>query len=708
MHPTITPHPASSSPPVRHSAPTLDPSPDSTRLLRAIMAATDRKPLRIASLLPSTTDICISLGLERHVVGITHECDFPSSSHPLYKSTDPLISHGENDHNNGGASTGCEILAPLTLTVSQIDPHLQSQEEIDAAVKRSVHSGISLYNLNDTALTDARPTIILTQSLCDVCAVAKDDVDEEVACNFRPGHCKVLSLEPESLEEVVETFVTIADACGVKERGSQLSQRFREGGSEVLHATSLTKVERKPRVLFAEWLAPFFDAGHWIPDMLALSGCESALPTQSKSTRKSVGLAWQQVYDSDPDVVVIGCCGFDLKRNEEDARAVMAKLKPLRAFRNNRIYASDGNLYFARPGPGLREGMAILARCAYDGENDVVEALERLPFMPKENAGWSKVVFPEESSFQSDVPDVEDLVDENFFELHKEACLAKQDFYQDPKTGYQVFTEHAHLKRGKCCGGGCRHCPYNHANVKDKAARIQQPAFLYEGEHSAEASFFAPVSSIPDGSHVKILFFSGGKDSFLTIRRLVKQRQVASTTFQLILLTTFDNESRMIAHQDMHIDVVVRQAKHLGIPLLGIPLRRGSGESYLSRIEKGLDVICQKIPSKCQMSLAFGDLHLDHIREWREKELSKNYSLEYPIWKVPYDDLMADLEASGVNVILTAVTVSEERLKVGMPFTRELWKDAVNMGMDGFGENGEWHSQAEVWTVSRKRALGLS
>ena len=178
--------------------------------------------------------------------------------------------------------------------------------------------------------------------------MAKDEVDEVASCNFQPGQCRVLSLEPETLTEVVDTFVTIAEACGVRERGEELSESFWDGVEQISHATSLSSNNAKPRVLFMEWLNPCFDAGHWIPDMLEHSGCVSALPNKTKSTRKSVQVSWQQIYDSDPDVIIIGCCGFDMKRNEEDARASMKKLEPLRAYRNNRIYASDGNLYFAR------------------------------------------------------------------------------------------------------------------------------------------------------------------------------------------------------------------------------------------------------------------------------------------------------------------------------------------------------------------------
>jgi iron complex transport system substrate-binding protein len=657
--------------------------------------------LRIASLLPSTTDICISLGLKSNIVGITHECDgFSSSSAPF------LVVHPNEDDDVAPHAR------PRTLTVSHIDPHTQTQSEIDTAVKTSLYNGISLYNLNDTSLADSKPSIILTQSLCEVCAVAKDEVDREVACTLPTS--TVLSLEPESLEEVAGSFITVGEACGVMDRGEKLHSLFWEGVDQVFKATS-KRSSRRPTIMFMEWLDPPFDGGHWIPDMIERSGCSSPLPT-SKPSRKSVQLTWEQVYECDPDVVIIGCCGFDLRRNEEDAQLAMEQLKPLRAFREGRIYAADGNLYFARPGPALREGIAIMARCGYDGEKEVVEELEGLGFLPKEGEGWRRLVLEEKCGgcHKNGITDVEDLVgedDKQYATLHDEACLAGKDFYKDPKTGYNVFTELAHKKRGKCCGSGCRHCPYNHINVKDKSKRIQQPAFLFEGVEAADGegiAFFTPISAIPPKSHVKVLFFSGGKDSFLTIRKLVKQQLQSAITndpFQLILLTTFDSSTRIIAHQEIPIDTVLRQATHLGIPLLAIPLRRGSGETYLNRIERGLDAIRERIADIEQISLVFGDLHLDHIREWREKELS-TYPLEYPLWKTPYDELMDDLEASKIRVVLSAAT--KDGVHEGMVFTRKLWNEVISMGMDGFGENGEFHSVAEVWATSREQALGLT
>ena len=359
--------------------------------------------------------------------------------------------------------------------------------------------------------------------------------------------------------------------------------------------------------------------------------------------------------------------------------------------------------HFARPGPGLREGIAILARCAHDRNEEIVKKLKDVSFMPREGEAWTKVNFSSEDSLL----DMEDVVatEENFAKPHGEAVAAQQDFYTDPKTGYSVMTEYSHKKRGKCCGSGCRHCPFNHVNVKDKASRIQNPAFLYEGRNeSSSEDIFSSLSSIPPNSHIKVLFFSGGKDSFLTIRRLVKQRKTSDDKFHLILLTTFDADSRVVAHQEVPISTVERQATHLGIPQLALPLRRGSGETYVSRIHKGIDAIRKRIHFQ-QLTLVFGDLHLEHIRGWRDEELSPRYNLEYPLWKVPYDELMDDFEASGIRAVLSAVT--KDGLKKGMRFNRDLRKKAEQLGMDGFGENGEFHSVAEVWTVSRERALGL-
>lgn len=144
---------------------------------------------------------------------------------------------------------------------------------------------------------------------------------------------------------------------------------------------------------------------------------------------------------------------------------------------------------------------------------------------------------------------------EDFFKLHQEACERGDTFYTDPVSGFLVFTEVAHKKRGKCCGSGCRHCPYNHVNVCDeqKLARIQQPAILCRGTSLK----FSPDSA----AEIRVLFFSGGKDSFLTLRALA--REMSDSAVGIVLLTTFDAPSRIIAHQAAgHLMVCANASEH--------------------------------------------------------------------------------------------------------------------------------------------------
>jgi diphthamide synthase (EF-2-diphthine--ammonia ligase) len=258
-----------------------------------------------------------------------------------------------------------------------------------------------------------------------------------------------------------------------------------------------------------------------------------------------------------------------------------------------------------------------------------------------------------------------------------------------------VFTEVAHKERGKCCGSGCRHCPYNHENVRDKAGKIQQPAILCKGD---ETSFFA----LSHGN-VHVMFFSGGKDSFLTVRALA--REASQKPFGLVLLTTFDATSRIIAHQEMGIDIAQRQAEHLGVTLVAVPMHRGSSETYVDRVRRGLDLIERVIKEKVS-TLVFGDLHLEHIHQWRTENLSKlgSYKHLYPLWKKDYNDLVADLEKSHVDCVVTASSIAT--VQPGDKFDHKFRNMLSMEQVDVFGENGEFHTMAQVWSVDRETALG--
>ena len=428
--------------------------------------------------------------------------------------------------------------------------------------------------------------------------------------------------------------------------------------------------------------------------MIKHAGTQTAMP---KIVEKSHPISWESINETDPDVLVVACCGFDLKRNVRDARRARHHFSGLSAYSKNKIYAADGNTYFACPGPNLIGGTAILARCAYQDQPAVLKAIDELASSSvsvlDSCSGWQRVDFEE-----CGIDDVEDLTRPDFSTLHDKACAAGELTYVDPETGYSVMTEVAHKKRGSCCGSGCRHCPFNHENVKDKSSRIQQPAVLYKGE--------SELFSVTKYETIKVLFFSGGKDSFLALRAQV--REYKEEPFGLVLLTTFDAQTRVIAHQDVHIDDVLRQARHLDITLIGIPMHRASREPYVDRIGRGLEVIQSKYGSKVS-ALVFGDLHLAHIKSWRDKELGAlGLELEYPLWKVPYPVLMNDLEKSQVTFKVSATT--KEGLSVGTIYTRKVYDEIQNdlrRNFDGFGENGEFHTIAQVWVVERDISLGL-
>ena len=260
--------------------------------------------------------------------------------------------------------------------------------------------------------------------------------------------------------------------------------------------------------------------------------------------------------------------------------------------------------------------------------------------------------------------------------LHDEASQKRETFYLDPETGLAVFTEFGLRQRGSCCGSGCRHCPYEAgAAALPEAATVEAPGWL--------------TRWMPPADVVDLLFWSGGKDSFLAYRALMRE-----AARPVVLLTTFAAASRRVAHQELDLALLIRQAQHLELPLLGIPLYPGL--SYEARIAQAIELI----PAIARF--VFGDLHLEHIREWRAgafRELahSRGAALHFPIWQMPYDALMADLEASKVLFEVSAVTAAARgALAVGQRFDREAMM-RLPQGIDRFGENGEFHTLAKVW-----------
>lgn len=272
-------------------------------------------------------------------------------------------------------------------------------------------------------------------------------------------------------------------------------------------------------------------------------------------------------------------------------------------------------------------------------------------------------------------------MDERIWKLHDRANREGRDFYVDPSTGYRVFTEQALRRRGRCCGSGCRHCPFAHRDVPvdRRAALAQVPAWL---------------TAPPDHDDpVHVLFWSGGKDSLLAWRALRR-----ADVRHIVLLTTFDAPQRRVAQQEVSLEDIVRQAVALEAPLIGVPLHPGC--DYLRRVADGLRLL----PRVAR--LVFGDLHLDHLRRWRETAFAPlleelGAELAFPLWQVEYAVLLTDLDASGIPCVVSASDPTRvPDLKVGTRFGAQMLAD-LPPDVDAFGEAGEFHTLARVWEAIR-------
>lgn len=269
----------------------------------------------------------------------------------------------------------------------------------------------------------------------------------------------------------------------------------------------------------------------------------------------------------------------------------------------------------------------------------------------------------------------------NVWKLHEEASRQGKSFYEDPDSGFMVFTEDGLKQRGRCCGSGCRHCPFAHENIPQlkKLELIQQPSWL--------------TTMKPSALPADILFWSGGKDSYLALTELLEKGAE-----NIVLLTTFDPEQGIVAHQEVAIAQIVKQASHLGLPLLGVPLH--TGREYSDVMFHAVSMI-QK-----PQHLVFGDLHLEHIRSWREETFRSivkdlEVSLVFPLWKMEYKELMRKLETSGVRCEITAVTeAAQGGVSRGDCFDQS-FIDRLPVGVDAFGENGEFHTLAKVWEIKQ-------
>jgi iron complex transport system substrate-binding protein len=283
--------------------------------------------MRIVSLLPSATEVLFALGLEREVVGVSHECDFPAQARTK------------------------------SVVIRSRVPHDAKPLEIDAFVRQQVARGQSLYAVDAEALEQLAPDLIVTQDLCHVCAASPDDL--ATALSRFANRPEVLCLNPQDLGDVWRDVLWIGEeTC----RGKQAEALVKKIGEELGQvAKAVHGIAGRPRVACLEWLQPLYVGGHWVPEMIHRAGGDDVFGTPGTP---SFRVSMEDVVVRAPDILLIAPCGYTAEqaRNEYAGLALPAEWSAIPAVRNNRVYAIEANSYVSRPGPRLVTGVAALAK----------------------------------------------------------------------------------------------------------------------------------------------------------------------------------------------------------------------------------------------------------------------------------------------------------------------------------------------------------
>lgn len=270
--------------------------------------------MRIVSLIPSATEIIGELGLTDNLVGRSCECNWPPS-----------------------------ILNTAVVSLSRVDSLQLSGAQIDAQVRSALGDGKELYSIDEEVLRQLAPDVIITQDLCQVCAVSSDNICDVGA--------RVISLDPRTIDEVAESVAFLGAQLGVAAKGKQVADHMLERIEKVRRAVVGRK---RPRVFIAEWLDPPFVSGHWIPEMVDAAG---GIEVLGKPGVPSVTTSWQAVRDAKPEIVIFAPCGFDEVRAAKEAAVLVDQFDP-----NWQTACVNADRFFARPAPSIADGIEQLAK----------------------------------------------------------------------------------------------------------------------------------------------------------------------------------------------------------------------------------------------------------------------------------------------------------------------------------------------------------
>lgn len=286
--------------------------------------------MRVVSLIASATEMVCALGCEALLVGRSHECDHPSTVLSLPPLTEPKFP-------TDGASA-----------------------QIDERIREILRSALSVYRVYPEKLDAVRPDVIITQSQCQVCAVSQRDVDEAVA-QLVASKPKVVSLSPNSLDDIWRDIRAVADALKVGERGEKLVAELQSKMAAIANRSA--SLPRRS-IACIEWIEPLMAAGNWMPSLCDMAGADALF---GEANRHSPWMEYRDLQARDPDIIVVLPCGFDIPRTRSEMAALTARpgWQNLRAVQAGEVYLADGNQYFNRPGPRIVESLEILAEIVH-------------------------------------------------------------------------------------------------------------------------------------------------------------------------------------------------------------------------------------------------------------------------------------------------------------------------------------------------------
>ena len=282
---------------------------------------------RIVTFLPSATELIYNLGADERLFGVTHECNYP-----LDAKTKPRV------------------------ISSVFDPALMSSKQIDDKICQLMTDGKEIYNLNKENLLNAKPDLIISQNICEVCSAHTEHVN--MAVNILEKKPKVYTMDPHNIDEILISIKDISKMIGKEKEGNELINSLLKR----LEFVKSKMCKERPKVVAIEWVDPFFTSGHWIPEMIETAGGENLISIEKMPSRK---MKLEEIKSANPDIIVIMPCGFDVKRTISEYNNVLAEnpdWNELKAVKENNVYAVDANSYFSKPSLRTITGIEILAQ----------------------------------------------------------------------------------------------------------------------------------------------------------------------------------------------------------------------------------------------------------------------------------------------------------------------------------------------------------